>query len=225
MGQTISQRLFSRRGTRSYSSATGRCAGFFFMLQDTLKLVWLAGICIQIVLAVLLVVRRGWRKFPVFSLYFIFNLLLSGVLFLLSITQVLRPRVYFYFYWISEELVLALGLAVVFEVLVRLLIPYPTIKKTVMPACFLAIALLAVFDVIVICTHHSAGAIGRMVPFLRAEEAVRVLQAGMVVFLYLCAGFFRLRLRQVEFGIALGMGVYAALQLIVVVMMAHLGWS
>jgi hypothetical protein len=193
------------------------------MPKNALTWIWLAGICLQIILAIALVVRQAWRKFPVFSFYFIFNLLQSTAMLVLTATETLHPRAYFYSFWGLQVLVLLLGLGVMFEVFMRLLTSYPTIKRTVVPACFVAVVVLMFFDAMAMYGRHPSGDLSLMVPFLRAEETVRVVQAGMVVFLYVCAGFFRLHLREVEFGIALGLGIFATLQLIGVVLTSHFG--
>jgi hypothetical protein len=209
--------LLSSRGFWRYASV------FLFMPERILIGIWLAGICLQILLAVVLIARRVWIKFPVFCAYFLVNFVLGDLLFLIYAAPERRPQLYFYCYWGSQGLVLLLGLGVIFEILWRLLTPYPSLKKTVASACVLTVGALAVFDLIVLRSPHSAAALSANGPFLRAEEAIRVLQAGLVVFLYFFAGFFRLHWRQAEFGIALGMGVFSALQLIAVALAAHMG--
>lgn len=188
--------------------------------------VWLAGIFLQIILVGVLTFRGSWRRFRVFTIYLLANILLtSGVYVVRHVVGESATYFYFYFYGLSKTLGLTLGLGAIFEVFSHLLTPYPTLKKPAMAACSLAVLLLVAIGALVVYSQPSTDPASLMLPFLKAEEAVRILQVGLVVFLCLFAGFFRLHWRQTEFGIALGMGVFAAIDLVAVGLGTYYGES
>src|SRR5260370_8333302 len=107
--------------------------GFLFMFASSLIWVWLAGICLQIVLATVLVTRRAWRKFPVFFLYFMANLLMNVVLFL---ARAARSGGFFFYSWITSGLALGLCPGGGVQVLLRLFSPLPPVPNTTRPRAF-----------------------------------------------------------------------------------------
>lgn len=186
--------------------------------------VWLAGIVLEVILVGILTFRGLWRRFPVFTLYLLANILLTPAVYVVRhIFGESATYFYFYFYGLSKTLGLSLGLGAIFEVFSHLLTPYPTLKKPAMLACSLAVMLLVAAGVLLVYSQPSTDTAFLMLPFLKAEEAVRILQVGLVVFLCFFAGFFRLHWRQTEFGIALGMGVFAAIDLVAVGLAAYYG--
>ena len=60
---------------------------------------------------------------------------------------------------------------------------------------------------------------------LLAAEAVRIVEVGLIMFLFLSSSAFGLHWRQSTFGIALGLGMYAAVELTTVTLMTHLSTS
>jgi len=188
--------------------------------------VWLAGIILQIILVGILAFRGLWRRFPVFTIYLVANILLtSGVYVVHHVAGQSSTYFEFYFYGLSKTLGLTLGLGAIFEVFSLLLTPYPTLKKSAMLACSCTVLLLVAVGALLVYSQPSTDAAFLMLPFLKAEEAVRILQVGLVVFLCYFAGFFRLHWRQTEFGIALGMGIFAAIDLVAVGLAAYYGES
>jgi|SRR6267142_3232846 len=188
--------------------------------------VWLAGIVLQVVLVGILSFRGLWRRFPVFTIYLLANILLtSGMYVVRHVAGEPATYFYFYFYGLSKALGLTLGLGAIFEVFSHLLTPYPTLKKPAMLACSGAVLLLVAVGALLVYSQPSTDAAFLMLPFLKAEEAVRILQVGLVVFLCFFARSFRLHWRQTEFAIALGMGIFAAVDLVAVGLGAYYGES
>jgi len=67
----------------------------------------------------------------------------------------------------------------------------------------------------VIIFHHE-GEITRNAPLFALEVAVRIGEVGLVVLLFVFAGIFGLPWKRSAFGIALGIGMYAGVRLVVV---------
>ena len=77
--------------------------------------------------------------------------------------------------------------------------------------------------VVALLTALGAGVIYLHIPGLNnivsaifvSEEAARVIEVGLLIFLFVCSSTFGLQWRQPIFGIALGLGVFTTVQLII----------
>ena len=185
--------------------------------------VWLGGIALQGALAAVVLLRKVWRELPFFAIYFLSNLTLGCLLYLMAIVHLSR-NVYFYSHWSSQCVVLILGLGVVFEIFNHLFAPYAGLKKTVRMV-FTCVALLLMVCAAVVMVARPGGEPGVSALFLAAEEAFRLLEVGLVALLFLSADLFGLPWRRSEFGIALGMGIYAISDLVTTSLRAYFGSS
>jgi hypothetical protein len=68
---------------------------------------------------------------------------------------------------------------------------------------------------------ESGHALGLSRGIMLAEEAARIVELGLIMFLFLSSSAFGLHWRQNEFGIALGLGTCAAVELFNVTLMSH----
>jgi len=182
---------------------------------------WLGGIALQVALAIMIVSRKTWARFPLFTAYVLTNLGVSGLLYLINALH--APRyVYFYCYWITQAITLLLGLATVFEIFTTLLVSYPGLRKLASLVCRYTMLALGLFGALVIIFHHQ-GETTPNAPLFILEVAVRIGEVGLVVLLFAFAGIFGLPWRRSAFGIALGIGMYAGVQLAVVAFQSYAG--
>jgi len=185
--------------------------------------VWSAGLALQVLLAMVLVVKGLWKKFPVFASYTVFSLLETAV----GYAVFHNRAVYFYVYLIGESVLFVLGLAVVYEIFVHLFSAQPALRKiaalifrvVVMLLVLLAGAVLY-FKSPILAPHGQGGAGSAL---LIVEEAARILQVGLIMFLFLFSSAFGLHWRQHVFGVALGLGVSTVVELVAVTMALHVG--
>jgi len=183
--------------------------------------VWLGGIALQVVLAAVIVFRKVWTRFPLFAAYLLTNLGVSGLLYLVHAWNI-SERVYFYCYWTTQAITLMLGLATVFEIFTSLLASYPGLRKLALLVCRYTVIALGVFGALVIIFHHQ-GETTRNGPLFVLELVVRIGEVGLVVLLFVFAGIFGLPWRRSAFGIALGIGIYAGVQLAAVAGQSYAG--
>jgi hypothetical protein len=176
--------------------------------------IWLGQIAIQAVLATVIVFRKVWTRFPFFAAYLLTNLGVNGLLYLVKASHA-SPREYFYCYWVTQAITLILGLATVFEIFAALLASYPGLRKLAILVCRYTLLTLGFFGALVII-FHTDGDATRNAPLFALEVAVRIGQVGLVVVLFVFAGIFGLPWRRSAFGIALGIGMYAGVRLVVV---------
>lgn len=185
-------------------------------LQSLNHAVWLAGIGVQLVLASTLLLKRLWLKYPAFCGYTFFNL------FAAALTYSLRghTNLYFYVFWTCDAIGIVLGLAVVRELFTAVFAPHPALRKLATVIFRIAVVLLVAFACVVIYMQ-SMDARDIATAVLLAAEAARLIELGLIMFLFLSAGAFGLHWRQHVFGIALGLGMFAAVQLTSVTLLGH----
>jgi len=177
------------------------------------------GFALQIGLAAVLFVKQLWRKFPCFTLYSIASILLTTAYY--AIHQ--YRSVYFYSYWVLESIGVMLGLAVVYEIFKHLLAGQPALNKLARRVFQGVVLALGALGAAVIFLQWPSSAQGISNGVFVVEESARVVEIGLLMFLFLFSSVFGLHWRRHEFGIALGLGIFVAVQLTVVTMRAHVG--
>ena len=178
----------------------------------------IASIALQVMLTATLLAKRAWRKYPMFSAYIFFTLFESAATFP---NQRVGPATYFYTFWICEAIGIVLGLAVVREIFTNIFAPHAALRKLATLIFRVAVVALIVLACGAIYEQSaSAKSIARVV--VVATDGTRIVELGLIMFLFLSSSAFGLHWRQNEFGIALGLGTCAAIELINVTLMAHL---
>lgn len=180
---------------------------------------WMAGLGVQALLALVLAGRKRWKAFPAFTAYVVFNLLEAAIGY-----AVLHNRsAYMYVYMIGETITVGLGLAVVYEIFSHLFQGHPALRKLAMQVFGVVAALLVMLAGAVIYARTPFHEKDIVTALLVVEEAARILEVGLLVFLFVFSGVFGLHWRQRVFGIALGLGIYVAVNLAEVTLMPYAG--
>lgn len=185
-------------------------------LGSIIRDLWIVGVALQVLLALVLVARKIWQQYPFFSAYVFFTLLATGIMSALF----RRDMVYFYTFWICEAVAMVLGLAVVREIFTSLFSPHAALRQ-------LARVIFRVAMIVMIILAFSAiyGQWGKALGIVKgvqlAIEATRIVELGAIMFLFLCSSAFGLHWRQNVFGIALGLGTCAAVELVNVTLMSY----
>lgn len=184
--------------------------------------IWLAELFCQAALVVVLLVRRTWTEFPIFTAYSICNLT-DGATKYLVYHYFHSPKLYFYVFWGGETLSVILGIAVVYEVFRHLFSVHLALRRLAGTSFVIAVAFLVVLGGSVFYSPTPGGLQHLGSGILLAEEAARILEVGLLMFLFLFAGAFGLHWRQPVFGISVGLGIFTAVELINVVLRHRLG--
>jgi hypothetical protein len=189
------------------------------VLRSLIHDIWLVGIALQVLLAGVLLSKKTWTKFPFFTLYAAFNLLEAGFTFAVAKNGML----YFYAYWICQAIATILGLAVVYEVFRGLFSHHAALRKIAELVFRAALALLILLGFVVVWSQSSGDttSIGSVV--IVVAEATRVVEVGLLMFLFLFSTAFGLHWRAHIFGIALGLGIFATVDLVNVTLRSHFG--
>jgi hypothetical protein len=177
----------------------------------------IASIALQVLLAATLLAKRAWRKYPMFSAYVFFTLFDTVATFPGRWTG----AAYFYAFWICEAISIVLGLAVVREIFTNIFAPHAALRKLATLIFRVAVVALIVLACGAIYEQSlSAKSIARVV--VVATDGTRIVELGLIMFLFLSSSAFGLHWRQNEFGIALGLGTCAAVELVNVTLGTHL---
>jgi hypothetical protein len=178
---------------------------------------WIASIALQVMLTATLLAKRAWRKYPMFSAYVFFTLFETAA----TLPSHRLGSAYFYTFWICEAIGIVLGLAVVREIFTNIFAPHAALRRLATIIFRVAVVALIVLACGAIYEQSaSAKSFARVV--MVSTDGTRIVELGLIMFLFLSSSAFGLHWRQNEFGIALGLGTCAAVELINVTLMTHL---
>jgi hypothetical protein len=189
------------------------------MLLKLVYGIWLLSIALQVVLGLVLLARKMWRQFPIFTAYSLLCLFQSVAGFAVRGSALF----YLYFYLCCETLGFILGLVVIYEVFSRLLAPYPALNKVASTAAKVTVAGLLLVSTAVVCFHAPVQGSRLAAGFVVLEQATRIAEVGLVLFLFSFSGVFGLHWRQGIFGVALGLGIFVSVELVGITLRAHYG--
>jgi hypothetical protein len=181
---------------------------------------WIASIALQVLLAAVLLAKRAWHKYPMFAAYVFFNLFETAATF----PGHRLGAAYFYIFWICEAIGIVLGLAVVREIFTNIFAPHAALRK--LATLIFRVAVVAL--ILLACGalyEQSANARSFARVVMVATDATRIVELGLIMFLFLSSSAFGLHWRQNEFGTALGLGTCAVVELINVTLITHLSPS
>jgi len=180
---------------------------------------WLAGCAVLAAVAAVILRRKLYREFPLFFTYTLFVFVNSTALYFL------RPyyTVYFYTYWASATLSVLIEFAVMYEIFTHIFRPYDALRKMAL-ILFRWAAIVLIMVGIVVAASSAPNQWSRIfAAILALERSMRVMQAGLVLFLFLFSQQVGLTHNHRVFGISLGFGIVAATDLTLVTLRATMG--
>jgi len=182
---------------------------------------WFAHPVLQLLLVGVILWRKLHRTFPIFFSYVAFQIAVFALTFSLR-----NPRfytVFYYTYWGTNAVSIVLGFCVIHEVFQDVFRPYHTLRDlgTVLFK-WAALVMLLVAGVVAAST---ATATEDPIPtaIMTLARSVRVVQCGLVLFLLVFSRYLGTTWRQKSFGIALGFGAFAGVELSLVALNASTG--
>jgi hypothetical protein len=174
---------------------------------------WIAHPLLQLGIAAIMLRRGLHRKFKFFFGYILTQLITFAVVFSASWHGY---SAFFYLYWICDGLSVALGFAIIHEVFVDVFRFFHTLRDlgTVLFK-WAGLVMLLVAGVVSVSTNGS-----QLAPWMQAivtsQRCVRIIQVGMVLFLLFFSHYVGVSRRQHSFGIALGFGSFAVIELVLI---------
>jgi hypothetical protein len=174
---------------------------------------WLAGPLLQITLLIFMVRRQVRRVFPRFFSYILFQILKSACLF---VVYRYFAENYFDAYWAGNALSVIFTVAVMDEILRSLFREYGGIQILGITIFRWSCGLLFLLAILGAWSSSEAGGDRVVAAVFAFDRSVRLMQVGLFLLLMLLCRIFRNCSRQQVFGIALGFGVFASVELILV---------
>jgi hypothetical protein len=190
--------------------------------QIAFYVLWLTPAAVRLCL-VLYMLRRGlFREFPAFFTYLAFHSVKTVVLLVLNYRS---PWGYFYTFWIGEAVSFLLGFAVIYEIMKHVLRPYDALWE-LSRKLFLGVAgvLLVLAAVSAADTSGHMDHDALMAWIYAAGRSLRMVQCGLLGSLLLFSAYFGITWRNRVFGIALGLGIYASVELAAIAVRSEVGW-
>lgn len=193
------------------------------MLRVVIYALWIAPALVFCFLAVAMH-RRGMRqRFPYFFTYAVFQVVSFLVQF--AVYHYL-PTAYFYEYWVGAALSIGISFAVIYEVFAEIFDPFEGLRdlgRVLFRWAAIVLVLAAVVMIVVTNSASASAAITRGI--VAFERSVRIMQCGMVLLMILCAPHLGLKRGHRVFGIGMGFGLLAAIDLIAVAVVSRIGVS
>lgn len=184
---------------------------------------WILHPVLQLTIAGFMVRRKLFRQFKFFFGYILTQIVSFFVVFPAYFGH--SYSLLFYLYWVCTAISVACGFLVIHEVFVDVFRAFHTLRDlgTVLFKWAGLVMLLVAGVVSVSTSSPQTGPV--MQAIITAQRCVRIMQVGMVLFLLFFAHYVGVSRRQHSFGIALGFGVFAVTELMLIASWSghHLG--
>lgn len=173
---------------------------------------WIAHPLLQAGIVAFMVRRGLQRQFRFFFGYILTQLITFAVVFP-TFWHRQSYAICFYSYWVCTAISVAFGFGVIHEVFVDVFRSFHTLRDlgTVLFK-WAGLVMLLVAGVVSVSTN-SSDVEPWMQAIITAQRCVRIVQVGMVLFLLFFAHYLGVSRRQRSFGIALGFGSFAVVEL------------
>jgi hypothetical protein len=183
-------------------------------LQFLANLLWIAQPLLQIAVGGVMFWRKVYKSFPYFFVYILSQVITFMIVYPAS-TWGSYPE-FFYSYWISAAVSLPLGFKIIHEIFLDVFRPYHTLKD-LGSVLFRWGGLVMLLVAIVVAASTPTSSDGPLVQsVLTVQRCVRVIQVGLVLFLLLFSRYLGVNWKQKSFGIALGFGIAAFVEMLAV---------
>jgi hypothetical protein len=171
---------------------------------------WVAHPVLQTAIAICMFRRGQHREFKFFFAYIVAQIVTFAVVFP---TYLYLYSACFYVSWFTTAISVALGFKVIHEAFLDVFRPFHTLRDlgTVLFK-WAGLVMLLVAGVVSVSTNASDIA-PWVQAIMTAQRCVRIIQIGMVLLLLFFARYLGVSRRQHSFGIALGFGIFATVEL------------
>ena len=173
---------------------------------------WIAHPVMQLGLAAVMWRRKLLQRYPIFFAYIVSEVMLFMVLFLSQRNY----DAYFYLYWLGAGISALFGFKVIHEVFTDVLRPFHALRDFSSMLFRWAGAVVMLIAIMAAMNSMKSGFPLITAGLLSLERSVRVMQCGLVLFLLMFSRYLGISRRHRSFGIALGFGIFAAVELAVI---------
>ncbi len=188
---------------------------------------WCSQPILQSAVAMILWRRKLHKKFPVFFWFLLAQIAIFIVIFPLWLGANLPGSnsdwfagyytLYFGLFWLGEAVNAILGFKIIHEVFLDVFRPYHTFKDLgTLLFRWAGIVMLLVSVVVAFANTFEQSPLVHAITTL--HRSVRIVQVGLILFLILFARFLGVSRKQISFGISLGFGLFAGVELMLMVL-------
>lgn len=171
---------------------------------------WCAQPILQSAAAAILWRRKLHKKFPMFFLFLVAQVVNFAILVPLWLSG--SAKVYFGVFWLGEAVNAVLGFKVIHEIFVDVFRPYHTLKDLgTLLFRWAGVVMLLVSVVVAFSNSNDRYPLVHAITTL--QRSVRIVQIGLILFMILFSRFLGVSWKQVSFGISLGFGLFAGVEL------------
>jgi hypothetical protein len=181
---------------------------------------WLVGPVLQITLLTFMVRRKLHLVFPRFFSYIVLQIVKSGILF---VVYRYYQENYFDAYWTGNAISVLLAVTVMDEILHNLLKQYGGIQRLASIIFRWACGLLLLLSIVNAISSQGTSADRVVSAVLAFDRSMRVMQCGLCFLLLILCRFLKNCWRQHVFGVALGFGIFASIELVLVSIVMNFG--
>src|SRR6202158_1964591 len=174
---------------------------------------WCAQPILQSVVAVILWHRKMHKQFPVFFLFLLVQVANFAIIFPLWLVG--DFKMYFVVFWLGEAANAGRGFKVIHEIFLDVFRPYHTLKDLgTLLFKWAGVVMLLVSVVVAFSNSFDQSLLWHVLTTL--QRSVRIVQLGLILFLLLFSRFLGVSRKQVSFGLSLGFGLFAGVDLMLV---------
>jgi len=182
--------------------------------HSTIMWLWFAQPVLQVAVAIVVLRRQLYKQFPVF---FGFLLTQVGVFAVTYSVYGLNSLWYFWLYWSSQAFNAILSFKIIHEIFLDVFRPYHSLKDLGTPVFkWAGLVMLLVSVVVAASNSFNQDPVAHAV--ITLQRSVRLVQVGLILFLILFSRFLGVSRKRVSFGIALGFGLFAGVELMMLAM-------
>jgi hypothetical protein len=172
---------------------------------------WIAHPLLEAGIAIAMLRSNLHRKFMYFFAYVVTQILSFAIIFPAYLRH--DYSAYFYLYWISNAINVFLGFKIIHEIFLEVFKPFHTLRDLGSVLFKWAGLVMLLVAGVVSVSSNSHEMAPWMLAILTTQRCVRIIQVGMVLFLLFFAHYLGVNCKQHSFGIALGLGGYAMVEL------------
>jgi hypothetical protein len=183
------------------------------LLKVVLYYLWIAPHVLLAVLSVLIFVRRLHKQFPIFFVYCLYETLVFFLLFYIRAVLPAQKNLYRDVFIATLAGSTALRFGIIQEIFNNIFRDYPRVEVIATSSTRWVTGLLLIGAVVIAGYSSENIPDNLMAGIALLDRSVIVIQAGLLIFLFLFSRLFGLSWRSYTLGIALGFGIFASTEL------------
>lgn len=180
---------------------------------------WIAGLLIRLLVLLALMRGRLYRELRAFSIYTLFGASADAWLWFVQ----RHYAVYFFSYWTSEFLYLALDVVVIGGIYLRLGRNYPAARKAAAGVLCWTLIVFCVLSALAIAARQNSSVVWLVSTLEILLRSARIVQLGALLALFLITHLLSVQMRREDRIVALGYAVITATNVIALALMREFG--